>query len=239
MKLSVPNIHEVSAPKTFEITSGTLRVTDPCYEVGTWCAGTLDKVKTGQWQAQVGYFQDPHEIAYLTRRKSEDRARTLASYQEGAKTLVSTGQHTKAEVDSMIATVMAMFDAEQEPYLGRVAFIHIGCGDLTEIGSAVNDWKRANIDVGVDSGQVGFFDERLYPLNPVAIGSTLESFYEPICELTGSDEQFGVLAFGVVSSSGYGDGSYDCFTVRNAEGLLVEAVIIFISGDEDEENNDA
>jgi hypothetical protein len=33
--------------------SGTLVVSDPCYELGTWCAGQLENVATGNWKAYV------------------------------------------------------------------------------------------------------------------------------------------------------------------------------------------
>lgn len=36
-------------PKPFVIASGAMRVTDPCYDMATWCAGTLENVKNGTW----------------------------------------------------------------------------------------------------------------------------------------------------------------------------------------------
>lgn len=35
--------------KPFAIASGAMRVTDPCYDMDTWCAGTLEGVKNGTW----------------------------------------------------------------------------------------------------------------------------------------------------------------------------------------------
>ena len=32
---------------TFELTNGSVMVSDPCYDVGTWCQGELNNVKTG------------------------------------------------------------------------------------------------------------------------------------------------------------------------------------------------
>jgi hypothetical protein len=37
---------------TFTLTQPTLRVTDPCYSVSTWCTGTL-QAKPGRWRAQT------------------------------------------------------------------------------------------------------------------------------------------------------------------------------------------
>lgn len=39
--------------KTFEITSGTIVASDPCYEIPTWCQGILEKVKKGTWEAHI------------------------------------------------------------------------------------------------------------------------------------------------------------------------------------------
>lgn len=38
---------------TFEVKSGTLMVSDPCYGPDTWCQGRLDNVARGTWQATV------------------------------------------------------------------------------------------------------------------------------------------------------------------------------------------
>lgn len=37
----------------FEVTSGTLRVSDPCYETSTWCSGQVEGARTGKWTAFV------------------------------------------------------------------------------------------------------------------------------------------------------------------------------------------
>jgi len=38
---------------TFRLRSERATVTDPCYEKGTWCAGTVGPVKQGVWQGYV------------------------------------------------------------------------------------------------------------------------------------------------------------------------------------------
>lgn len=35
----------------FEMTSQTMRVSDPCYDRDVWCCGTFGKCKTGTWEA--------------------------------------------------------------------------------------------------------------------------------------------------------------------------------------------
>jgi transposase len=39
--------------KTFEIKSGKIVLSDPCYEAPTWCQGVIDNVKNGKWEASV------------------------------------------------------------------------------------------------------------------------------------------------------------------------------------------
>jgi hypothetical protein len=180
MKLA--KINSTSPLNTFGVTSGLLRVTDPCYEADTWCAGTLEGVKDGGWYAHVGYHKDVSgwgtRVAYLHIRHSD---------------------------------VQSHFDPEAE-------------FDST--------WENSGIHVGVDSGQAGFFIQALFEQvcesEPVK-----EKFYEEVCDMTGNEQSWGVHAIGVVSSTGYGDGSYDCL-VRRVDGQIVEAMIVFIPEYEEE-----
>src|SRR5690349_8432684 len=38
---------------TFNVTSGKMYVSDPCYSRDTWCQGLLENVKNGVWKAAV------------------------------------------------------------------------------------------------------------------------------------------------------------------------------------------
>jgi hypothetical protein len=63
-----------------------------------------------------------------------------------------------------------------------------------------------------------------------------DSWYRSVCNLTLSDEQWGVIPNGVVSTSGIGDGSYFGEIERNGMGEVVSVNVIFLSDDEDEDN---
>lgn len=39
--------------KTFEVKSGVMVASDPCYEIPTWCQGVIKNVKNGTWKAEV------------------------------------------------------------------------------------------------------------------------------------------------------------------------------------------
>lgn len=73
-------------------------------------------------------------------------------------------------------------------------------------------------EVGVDSGQAGIYDEASYAVGPgVSPGEygDLSTFYGRACAATDSKSGAGVVdGFGVVSSSGYGDGGYDTYVYR-------------------------
>lgn len=181
MKLA--HIDATSASNTFVISSGALRVTDPCYDATTWCAGSLHDVKNGIWQAHVGFHDDAH----------------------------GWGR--------------------------RVAYLHIVHGEAqshfdphAEFDST---WVNSDIDVGVDSGQAGFFDLALF--NQVCDNGALkDKFYDEICRLTSEDGGL-VHSIGAVSSTGYGDGGYDCLVRRDEAGNVIEAVLIYIAEYEEEE----
>jgi hypothetical protein len=99
-------------------------------------------------------------------------------------------------------------------------------------------WEKTDIDVGVDSGQAGFFDERFYPEGKIGEYGDETTFYGKVCKLTAGgdfDDHYkvaGTLHFGAVSSSGFGDGSYNCYVVKDESGVIIAAKIVFLD-DED------
>ena len=107
------------------------------------------------------------------------------------------------------------------------------------VDSSFNDyeWNKSDIEVGVDSGQAGIFDSFMYPRGDTGDFDDKNSFYGKVCDLTlKTPKSAGVLSYGAVSSSGYGDGGYDLYTVTQ-NGKVVAAKIVFIS-DWDEEDED-
>lgn len=91
---------------------------------------------------------------------------------------------------------------------------------------------------GVDSGQFGFFDLKYFLDQGESREYDEESnFYHKVCKLTYNEEtkhQSGVIEnSGVVSSSGYGDGSYNVKVARNKNGKVVAVQVDYF----DEEND--
>ncbi len=229
-------------PQSFEITSGNMIVTDPCYNKETWCQAKLDNVKIGKWHSTIEYSDEGHW---------------------GVR----------------VASIRAWHDSLGDNDSERTCT----CDELIQA------------DIGVDSGQAGFFDLEQYPDDP----QNDKAFYRKVCSLTLSgtpfsvleevgvypmadldkltDEQkalrsssdyndrcsyltsqfgderpntdktkladalelhgslglFGAVPFGAVSSTGYGDGSYRLRVRRNNSGEIIAAIVEFLDNDDE------
>jgi len=183
--------------RIFEITSGKAVLSDPCYELGTWCQGVIDNVKNGKW---VAILEQSDEGAWGTRNSI-----LMSLNVEAMK------NNPKLEMQLMSSGELLSFDG------------------------------------GVDSGQFGHFDFANYRKDETAVdlpkvwddeweSQEGDKFYRACCFQTlEKEDSFGVLPFGCVSSSGYGDGSYPTYGIKDENGEYVGFMTIFI-GDEDEED---
>lgn len=105
----------------------------------------------------------------------------------------------------------------------------------------------AKADLGVDSGQLGFFGATHYRYDgmvapghvfaadwlPLKHDKPGDAWYDLCCDLTSGPVKGGVLDYGCVSSSGYGDGSYRLQTQQREDGVIVGLRVDFI-GDTDD-----
>ena len=117
------------------------------------------------------------------------------------------------------------------------------------------NWEHYSNNIGVDSGQAGVFCMTSYRKdsvvrelpwlttkgNPFGDLTTLPNFkeegedwYVKMCDRTLREEQWGTYDTGVVSSTGYGDGSYE-LQVCQMDGMIHGFRIIFIDDSYDEE----
>jgi len=170
----------------FEIVSGTLVCSDPCYSIPTWCQGIVENVKKGTWVADV---------------------------------------------------------EEDESWGRRIAELRINHVNHFLSGK----FEEMPFSAGVDSGQFGFFDKEFYrndekakELKKYNFGDDYDTeegdeWYRACADITLADEQWGVLPNGVVSSSGFGDGSYRVFGQKDSNGEYVAFQVVFIEAEEDED----
>ena len=165
----------------FEVESGKLRISDPCYDkdLDPTHATLLTEVANGSWKAEVIYS---NEGTWGTRC---------------------------AGLICQLKTIPTV--------------THNDTG-----------WEYRT-DISVDSGQAGIYDEKYYKHNGVVIGlhrvhsETIcddDPWYSFNCDRTLSKKSAGVIPYGAVSSSGYGDGRYGVFVMRDEIDHEVVAVLI-------------
>jgi len=124
-----------------------------------------------------------------------------------------------------------LIDSDEGAWGARIAENIAIFGDISiEEAQKILDesnWIDSLIDVGVDSGQAGIFDDSKYPEGEPGEYGDLNSFYGKCSNKTLGKVQGGVIDFGSVSSSGYGDGSYNClYTTRNNKVFAVRIVFL-------------
>lgn len=89
------------------------------------------------------------------------------------------------------------------------------------------------VGTGVDSGQAGFFLKDNYDTKV-----SDDAWYKKVCDITLSSPDCGLVDdWGVVASSGYGDGQYNCYLSKDGE-YCNGAELIFIDEAEDEDDYD-
>lgn len=119
-------------------------------------------------------------------------------------------------------------------YVSKLTVWHESALEISDLRKVKADFK-----VGADSGQAGFFDAAHYrkrsslDVTPAETWSNgKDVWYDRCCEITLSRTQAGVLPYGAVTSSGFGDGSYYCYYYANESGEILRAEIEFITEEE-------
>lgn len=172
----------------FEVKSGEVIVSDPCYDVPKpgeegVINGVLGEVLEGKWNAYV---------KKINAGEWGTRCSELTAYQ-----------------------------ADQE---------------LPHGGS----WIEVPFVVGVDSGQAGVFEKQdfndasLVPKDYFRGKTPIDAnlWYSMCCDFTLSDLGAGAFSGGAVSSSGYGDGVYECYYKLGDDGKKIGIRIVFLSEDD-------
>ena len=115
------------------------------------------------------------------------------------------------------------------------------CGNIRADDQYVyynSNWEVCSFGVGVDSGQAGLFDaahyrdDHVFDNAPEAEHDFDRVWYNHCCDCTLGKQQAGVIPFGVVSCSGYGDGCYTALQHKNAAGKVDCIVILFLEDQE-------
>lgn len=73
-------------------TIGKLIITDPCYEIGTWCQGTIE-VLPGEWKSEVVYDLEDKED--LLKKQHIKILETKEKYNKSLEQLKKNNQNSK------------------------------------------------------------------------------------------------------------------------------------------------
>lgn len=216
----------------FNLTSTQLRVTDPCYEKGTWCAGVLENVLPGKWIAEK--IISPHEATGWG-----DRIAQLCVFHENYIDTVEVEELTDIDV-GVDSGQAGFFDESQYPegetgeYMDLNTFYGKVC-DGTK-GEYHTSEERMYDDEFLEEFTATLKQSPKWEEEKEKCEKVLEGMRTKI-RYRSEPDYLGIanVGFGVATHSGYGDGGYNCYVGRNAQGQIVAARIVFI-GDEPEED---
>jgi hypothetical protein len=234
-------------PQSFEITSGKMIVTDPCYDKETWCQAKLDNVRIGKWLATVEYSDEGdwgdrvaqiwvwHDSLEIT---EPGTFFPPCSEYIPADIVVDSGQAGFFDIDKYPDDPHkddAFYDAVCKLTLAGIPFSvleEVGVYPMADLDKLSDEQKANRASSDYDDRNLYYMSQRL---NKAKRGS---SKLADALALHGSLGSFGVLPFGAVSSSGFGDGGYNLYVERDASGEVVAARIEFIVEDPEDDDEE-
>lgn len=141
---------------------------------------------------------------------------------------------------------------EYDEESGRVAMLRALNSDITYRELDELKWEACDGFIGVDTGQAGIYDSKYfkddsivgdYPLAEYItnIDEKGEKWYSMCCQQTYDEsnpkKRAGTIPYGVVSSSGWGDGAYD-YGVTKKNGLICGVEVLFLFKYNNNEENE-
>lgn len=228
----------------FEMVSGVARISDPCYDKKTWCAGKIKDVLNGTWKAQV--IKKVEEYKYLTDeawhggRTFKDRRNVLIAIHESFDKSIHTDiRKVTAFHGGMDAGMAGIFDDKFYKKNYKVDYLQVGNVEYNH--DSFQHSRQANItmyEAQLYLCQQDPKKKELVPIYEQMLESAKElinnppgpdyskaektrDWYDICCDKSLSNIGAGVIRNGVVSSSGYGDGGFTTFAVYNQDGQVV------------------
>lgn len=186
----------------------------------------------------------------------EHEIKKLNLKKEGASeedTILFEISYAKTSIEMNIQSHQKAYD---EGHPKRTQFLHIKHESIPEFTSFdSDDWQyNSKFNVGVDSGQAGFFDEEWYTNEYDGDKDEDRSMYFAICDVAGdidalksdkvdkyryrhSKEKIN-LEYGILTQTAYGDGSAPLYFRTNDKDEVIEAVYHYDANEEDEEDEE-
>ena len=199
-------------------------VSDPCYGLGTWCQGVLENVLPGQYDCNVEYSDEgdwgTRVSAIEVTHVNYDRC-ALDEELEKFEVGVDSGQAGIFDYEYYAKYHM---DAKERPHVDDNWYEIVG--SKTYVREKNPNYEEFYWEDASDTIE-----------NLLAKLTALDEYRESIKSMKYLHKLDGntIDGLGFVSSSGYGDGGYDCWTCRNDEGKVVSIRVEFISEYEEDE----
>ena len=190
-----------SGNELFLVSSGKVIVTDPCYDKVSLYNTTLDNVAKGWWSGDV------------------------------VQAKLDKLGHRICELEVNLIERHPSYLADKKDDIT----IHEG-NVLMEIRNS-DEWELEHDNIGVDSGQAGFFDADYFKDEKVVSKKAKreikrldfvepnEQWYGMSCAKTLSTAGWGVIPFGAVSQTGFGDGVYTLYVKRFFDEIVAMKII--------------
>ena len=197
-------------------------VSDPCYGLGTWCQGVLENVLPGNYKCKVEYSDE----GIFGKRVSaievthQDYDGIVPMDMENFEVGVDSGQAGIFDYDYYCQYHTDNNDSEyvDDNWYDRVCDLTCECKENTDYEPFDDNFDGLNTEELLEKIQAWHKYNDSYKSR---------RYIESLTANT-------IDGFGFVSSSGFGDGCYTCWTARDG-GKIVAIRIEFITEYDDEE----
>lgn len=203
-------------------------VSDPCYGIGTWCQGVIENVLPGKYVCKAGFADEGNwgtRVADI-RIVHED-------YTQGYYNIVTDHlEEFEVGVDSGTAGI---FDYEYYKKYHK---------DSKERDHADRDWYNRTGNLTFITKRNPNYVEFNWDYNAEDIAEQYKRYREWTKDVNKSWPTISCFDAntiddcGFVSSSGYGDGGYSCWTARNDDGKVIAILVEFINDDDEEDEEE-
>lgn len=221
----------------FEISSGSVYITDPCYDPGIWCSAELDNIKNGIWTAHISISDRPGWSVgrvsglFAIQIDLNDLQYSLNWQPVKEEIGVDSGQAGIFDCTKYRLDFTKPYSKVGENEYNLVSLIYGRKESLKEFEKLYPEPREISEQAFIDILKEKINNPPEYPLE------TTTDWYEICCDKTLSNQQAGIVPGGCVSSSGYGNGGYPAYYANDKDGLVNAIKIVFIS-DEEEEDED-
>ena len=155
-----------------------------------------------------------------------------------AENNINRYEYSNDHSDRRVASLFVRHESTPQKVFGN---IHLLYDDPQDDDSACRfifrgAWNRLSSNIGVDSGQAGFFDDAMYGNNDqfeeMGRCGYGDKWYSNCCDQT-LGRYAGIVAnCGVNSSSGFGDDVYYLYGHKNKDGQIDAMVLFFLPDNE-------